>query len=49
MGNVTGVKSWVEPLCPRMGKVLMGKALMGKVLMGKVLLGFRAWRLGLGP
>ena len=35
MGKVTGVKSWVEPRCPRLGKVLMGKVLMGKVLMGK--------------
>ena len=35
MGKVTGVKSWVEPHCPRLGKVLMGKVLMGEVFMGK--------------
>ena len=30
MGKVTGVKSWMEPHCPRLGKVLMGKVFMGK-------------------
>ena len=35
MGKVTGVKSWVEHHCPRLGKVLMGKVFMRKVFMGK--------------